>query len=84
MKRRWIEGQTMGKHRWRSSTKPMKYETYYFVDDEHGGRRGATPLEVALWLRAVGAIPFGPDETIRPASPRNEGRRRMASTKDSR
>jgi hypothetical protein len=57
MKRRWVKGLTMGKHRFRN-------ETYYFVDDRFGGRRPASDLEVELWKKSVGPIPFGPDDCI--------------------
>lgn len=56
MKKTWINGQTMGAFRTRRG---RKYETYYFVDDRKGGRRAASPLEAALWRRAVGPIPSG-------------------------
>lgn len=62
MRRQWIHGMTMGKHRFRREGRSL--ETYYFVDDRSGGRRPASDLEVALWKKSVGSIPFGPDDCV--------------------
>ena len=53
-RRRWVGGVTLGKIRLSGR------EMYYFVDDRYGGRMPTTDLEVALWRKAFGAIPYGP------------------------
>lgn len=60
MKRTWIKGLTMGRF-----PGARGEPGYYFVDDRNGQRRAATSFEVALWRRAVGAVPIGPNGPLR-------------------
>jgi len=58
-RRRWVGGVSMGKLRL-AHTRAL----YYFLDDRGGGRWPATALEVALWRKAIGPIPYGSDKPV--------------------